>query len=469
MFVKNVLKEVIRFGECKTKEKVYESIDSVKTLFKTDLLMNETLDMVINNYESINDIFIEEIIKSNIETVNNNSQIVKDTLQNKSYINIIQSNYNNPFLIMFSSAVFLSNNEVIDLYKLLSNIDTKIILQNGIIVCEDKKNYTLCKLQLLNLIYESNNDMVFNDISQLINSILYYDVDLVDKSFVSVVYITNNYNPNEMKFILEDIEEINKVFVYLESEKIQQNKDYKLDIIRYLTPEIIYETDLNYILFECENKKCKLFQPKYYVPSLVENNFITKGLHTSNTNWLLDTNEQKKQTRLDIRGLKMFDMDCSYYNKLVNLLIEFDEKEEYSKRNFENIHYSKKMKQYKASDILDIISSPITKTSYNNSGPYPLIDSTDKSHGIYKFIDKYTDEGTEDKPLITVGTRRDGTGCVFVHTYPFSHTSKIKVLKLKDNVKLNVYNIAYSLLEALSTCDNITISTIKELMLEVIA
>ena len=95
----------------------------------------------------------------------------------------------------------------------------------------------------------------------------------------------------------------------------------------------------------------------------------------------------------------------------------------------------KEWKQIKISDYFDIVKpNKIFKISQTEDGEYPLISSTSLNNGITKYINDYSIELNE---CLTIA-RNGSVGYCFYQTGKFGITTDIIIIKLKENLNLNL-------------------------------
>ena len=95
----------------------------------------------------------------------------------------------------------------------------------------------------------------------------------------------------------------------------------------------------------------------------------------------------------------------------------------------------KKYEKIKISDYFDIIKpNKIFKINQTEDGEYPLISSTSLNNGITKYINDYSIELNE---CLTI-SRNGSVGYCFYQTGKFGITTDIIIIKLKENLNLNL-------------------------------
>ena len=95
----------------------------------------------------------------------------------------------------------------------------------------------------------------------------------------------------------------------------------------------------------------------------------------------------------------------------------------------------KKYEKIKISDYFDIIKpNKIFKINQTEDGEYPLISSTSLNNGITKYINDYSIELNE---CLTIA-RNGSVGYCFYQTGKFGITTDIIIIKLKENLNLNL-------------------------------
>ena len=202
MFKYRVLKEIIKFGDCKRIESIFPTLDSIKKIFKKDLTMIDVLNEFSNSYYS-QFINIFEHIQNTKEEEDKDNEQIRETFKT-----IFKELVANKIIFYYSSPVNLSivkdKDYYIDIYEILNLIDGEGVINNCKIICENEKDYCLSKLQLLNICYASEHiDPVFNDLNKIIDSVLTLE-RIAFKGFDKLLLITDTITNKDLSDIGEN-------------------------------------------------------------------------------------------------------------------------------------------------------------------------------------------------------------------------------------------------------------------------
>lgn len=480
MFYYRFFNEIIKFGECKDISAVYSTIESLKSLFQTDIILNETLDGIKNNYISYNNEIINNILENEY-----NEQMTNNIL--KSLTNIFNNIIENKFACVYDNSISLDNEKdkekeqtknnekdndkninEFDIYTFINLLDASNIIKNGVFVCSNYKDYSLAKIQLLNILYSSDDDVLFKDISQILNNILTNDIDLIEQT-ENIIYLGTEYDNDIITTLKNSVisSTDSHIFAFMDTNIIKDDNEFKKMILNNITPNIIYKTNFNYWLFDCIPNKSKLFEPTYITliahdekdsKQTTTNNFMQIGgnetitednekeiniIHSFGTDWTqIKRNEPKQdfdRERIElIKELKLFELESSFYNDF-NTLFSTDDKDIIcnSHNKFNRLHINKNILYAKPrtikiqiKNILKQIVVRETTINKHNNGIFPLIDSVNTNHGIIARINSYDVEASETDPIISIGFRRGGKGVVFVHSYNLSRCRNVKLFRV---------------------------------------
>lgn len=475
MFYYRFFNEIIKFGECKDISAVYSTIESLKSLFQTDIILNETLDGIKNNYISYNNEIINNILENGY-----NEQITNNIL--KPLTNIFNNVIENKFACVYDNSISLDNEKdntkdktndnkdinEFDIYLFINLLDASNIVKNGIFVCSNYKDYSLAKIQLLNILYSSDDDVLFKDISQILNNILTNDIDLIEQT-ENIIYLGTEYDNDIITTLKNSVisSTDSHIFAFMDTNIIKDDNEFKKMILNNITPNIIYKTNFKYWLFDCIPNKSKLFEPTYITliahdendnKQITNNNFMQIGsnemitednekeiiiIHSFGTDWTqIKRNEPKQdfdRERIElIKELKLFELESSFYNDFNTLFLTDDRDIICNSHNkFNKLHINKNILYAKPrtikiqiKNILKQIVVRETTINKHNNGIFPLIDSVNTNHGIIARIDSYDVEASETDPIISIGFRRGGKGVVFVHSYNLSRCRNVKLFRV---------------------------------------
>ena len=491
MFYYRFFNEIIKFGECKDISAVYSTMESLKTLFQTDIILNETLDGIKNNYISYNNEIINNILENGY-----NEQITNNIL--KPLTNIFNNVIENKFACVYDNSISLDNKKdntkeqtndnkkeqakdnkkdkindnkdinEFDIYTFIDLLDSTNIIKNGVFVCSNYKDYSLAKIQLLNILYSSDDDVLFKDISQILNNILTNDIDLIEQT-ENIIYLGTEYDNDIITTLKNSVisSTDSHIFAFMDTNIIKDDNEFKKMVLNNITPNIIYKTNFNYWLFDCIPNKSKLFEPTYITliahdendnKQTTNNNFMQIGsnetitednekeiniIHSFGTDWTqIKRNEPKQdfdRERIElIKELKLFELESSFYNDFNTLFLTDDRDIICNSHNkFNRLHINKNILYAKPrtikiqiKNILKQIVVRETTINKHNNGIFPLIDSVNTNHGIIARIDSYDVEASETDPIISIGFRRGGKGVVFVHSYNLSRCRNVKLFRV---------------------------------------
>ena len=219
------------------------------------------------------------------------------------------------------------------------------------------------------------------------------------------------------------------ICIFKKYTKDENKKDYEIDSKRaLLQTEMVDYSDDGYIFKDKTRIKQKEANIKSY-----------KTVLKFDDDW--NYNDQPK-IKIEIKDIyfenlkKNFMIDYKKYSEnfdyenLNKLIIKHQE----DIKKLDDLKV-KEWKEIKISEYFDIVKpKKIFKISQTEDGEYPLISSTSLNNGITKYINDYSIELNE---CLTIA-RNGSVGYCFYQTGKFGITTDIIIIKLKENLNLNL-------------------------------
>lgn len=460
----------------------YNSIDNYLKLLKKDYLVYST--EIIKRLERVNYSSIELI--NHLDVTLRNRFIVEDSIVInkrvlngyhilKSYVEINSLRYiqdNQPLLILlfneidyYACIVYLYY-YLLDVEKMKKEDIYSYIFKLCRLRTSKKRRHILAKKKDQNESVEEKQKSITilrNDLDQVIeidmkptttatrtiSTDTTYDISNTENQFFydNTIYITNDIIHS---YIIEYTDTEN-LYTFLEVDKIidKDCKDYKKYILSRYTPIDIYKDNHN---LDNDNNRCEryVFSKLNIKPCNVFS--INDICYGCLSNWLANDQEKIEIVNLDlVRDLKLFDLEEEYYKKKNEIFNNYRNKDYGLKIRFKNLDIrnstllNPKYRSVILDDILIHISTSPSSIKKLESGFYPIVTSIATNNGISKYVNKYDTKASETDKIISIGLRKTGTGVSFVHSYYFAHSVEVSLFKLKEDIDLNEYNVAFSI------------------------
>ena len=340
--------------------------------------------------------------------------------------------------------------------------------------------------------YMSSNVKTTNDYIQLSKQKIFSKTELnnnenniLTNTYKTCIYITNSITHGCFINIME-LFKFDVLYCYFQLEELTNINEtsYKQIILSKLTPKIVFDintiTDINnknclntYILYKCKHVSSNYFSIKHKngnEKNLTDDNIIDNKniIYSFNSDWLSNKQINKTSNNNELfKELKLFELTTKYNYEKMRILHNYNEpmfnndfdtyfkyldidKSILSRVSYRKIKLSDYLDHYKTSNVK-------TKLKYTKEGIYPLISSINHDNGITSFVDKYDTECNDDNKIMSIGLRKKGKCCAFVHNYNFAHVQEVALFKLKkhssnpeiayvlNNNIINIYNIAFSI------------------------
>lgn len=411
----NIIYELNCFKPMKTYVDFVNVINDIKGLFSS----NKICSNVFNKMLSKPDNYITNLINS----INNNNE--------KNIMDIIECNICNGDISVYCDSNIIEDNELINAYYIFSHIGKNIKIHTI-----NEFDYTACILRYVNNIYDNENeDIIFK-------SILSNAMDTIKPSFESTD--SNNYI-----FITNDIINVNmnnesNILYFLDNKKIENDTSYKESILNILTPKKILKIFKKHCLMLLSCGGCRFFN------IFEEDNDLY--LYSKNNNWLVKEKQEIEVCPISLlTELQIFEFKNKQeeeYRKKYNDILQ-------QKRNInfkntfkhlsidENILFNVQMKTFLIGDILEPYSDKHRTKHKSYNTLYPYISATTCNNGVADYVNYYMIDNNDG--VLTICLRKNAPGFTTFHKGKFSISSSIVVFSVKKNVKLNPYNIAFSI------------------------
>ena len=505
----DIIKEIIEFGNTSNITEFNNTIDKMVLLFNNSDNHNNILikdyinELKTSSYKQ----YIENIISKHYKNIKR-EQNYKNNVSNQYYTMNIILKYNNIIIkdlsskilmktLIISEDTIINDKKRISAYSILkAYLNNKLLKQNDVIdisnidiICFNLIDYVACFILLLNTLY---NNCFDGNIVDKINSLLFMNSNIIDinekllsTNYKTCIYITNSINNSCFINVMKSFN-FDSLYCYFQLEELININEtsYKQTILNELTPKIVFDNNIitdidnknclnNYILFKCKHKPTNYFTLKHKNGNekiFNDDNIVTNKdiIYSFNSDWLSNKQIIKNSDNNELfRDLKLFELTTKYNCEKMKILNNYNEPmfnndiETYfnyldiDKNILKRVSYRK----IKLSDYLDYYKTNNLKTKlkYTKEGIYPLVSSVNHDNGIISFVDKYDTLCDNDNKIMSVGLRKNGRCCAFVHNYNFAHTQEVALFKLKkssdnpeiayvlNNNIINIYNIAFSI------------------------
>lgn len=434
----NIIYELNRFKQVKTYNDFINVINDVKGLFGNNKLCSNVFDKLLAKPCD----YINNIINSL-------------TISEKHIINYIINNIEGDISV-YCDANIIEENELINGYYIYSSIDdVKIYTTNEF-------DYIACILRYINDAYDKSDDILFS-------SLLDNAMNIIKPSFESSTTNTCIFISNSVMDI--NINENAKVISIFDNKKLSDDVDYKESILNIFTPKRIINIFKHHCLIQLQYGGCKFFN--------IYEDDNDAYLYNKNNNWLV-----KEKKEIDICPtsllveLQLFELKnkqeeefIKKYNSILqqNRNINFKNTFKHLSIN-ENILYNTQTKTFNIGDLLEPYSQKhrIKHKVYNML--YPYISATTCNNGVADYVNYYMIDS--EREVLTICLRKNAPGFASLHKGKFAISSSVGVFVVKNNVKINPYNITFSITKEFSnrhlkngiTIDKLLKSKVKVLM-----
>ena len=376
----------------------------------------------------------------------------------QTILNEIKNNLTPGMISVYADSNIIENNELINCYYIYANFE------NVNVYTTNEMDYTACVLRRINLAYDSGDDnIMFIPLMEEVKKCIHFE--FLPSVADNYIFISNE------NVINVGIPYIGNVLSFHVNSKLKTDEDYKENILNKFTPTQLIKSFSKYSLLKMKAEECKFFS--------IYSDENGEYLYNKNNDWLTKERPELEPCQNSLLvDLQLFELRCKQeiefnkkYTEILSRKRDIDFRKTFKCLSVsEDIFERVQMKTYILRDIIEPLpkKEKAKKTTYNIL--YPCISGTTVNNGVSEYVGYYMiDSETE---ILIVCMRKNAPGFTTVHKGKFAINSSVNAFRLKNGIKLNPYNVAFSITKTFSqrkltngiTVDKLMKSKIKILL-----